>query len=258
MGEAKRKKRSEVIYGTTASNKTTEIAVTYDHSTGAVSFGGDMINVYSEVTYERPKGPKTLSRVPQTEKEISFSSGDALKRNFDFVVAVDTNTRTIHGKQVSVTGVATAKHMIMPGPKGLVDYWKFDVPFCIEFVEVKAKPENLGWMAALEQLQVNGHIAAGPKIGMIVDSDLGNIPAYNSRKKEIVPGTLLPENVQLVYASSDAGKENLANKVLAIADSASSQVFSAIQSGAVPFNNTTIDSAWYESMRMITPRVAAS
>ena len=76
------------------------------------------------------------------KKEISFSGGDALKRNFYFVVAVDTNTRTVHGKQVSVTGVVTAKHMMMPGPNGLVDHWKFDVPFYIEFAGVKTKPEK--------------------------------------------------------------------------------------------------------------------
>jgi hypothetical protein len=258
MGEAKRKKRSEAIYGTTASAETTEIAVTYDHSTGRVSFGADMVNVYSEVTYERRKGPKTLSRVPQTEREISFSGGDALKRNFDFVVAVDTNTREIQGKRVSVTGVVTAKHMIVPGPRGLTDYWKFDVPFCIEFVGVKTKPENLGWVATLEQLYLKAHIATTTRIGMIVDSDLGNIPAYNSRKTEVVPGTLLPENVQLVYASSDAGKENIVNKILAIADSVSSQSLAAVQSGAAPFNTTMIDSPWYETMRMIAPRVIAS
>lgn len=99
MGEAKRKKRSEAIYGTTASKDTAEIAITFDHATGEVSFGADMINVYSEISYERPKGPKVLSRIPQVKKEISFSGGNALKQNYEFVVAVDTNTRTIKGSK---------------------------------------------------------------------------------------------------------------------------------------------------------------
>jgi hypothetical protein len=257
VGESKRKKRSEAVYGTTASAETTEIVVTYDHSTGRMSFGADMVNVYSEVTYQRAKGPKTLSRIPQTEREISFAGGDALKRNFEFVVAVDTNTRTIQGKQVSVTGVVTAKHTMLPGPNGLVEYWKFDVPFCIEFIGVKTKPENLGWATALEQLYLKGLIATTTKTGMVVESDLGNIPAYNSRKLEIVPGTMLPESVQLVYASSDAGKENIVNRILAVADSVSSQSLAAIQSGAVPFNNRTMDSPWYETMRMIAPQIVS-
>jgi hypothetical protein len=218
-----------------------------------MSFGADMINVYSEVTYERPKGPKVLSRVPQSGREISFSGGDALKRNYEFVVAVDTNTALIQGKRVSVVGVVTARHMIVPGSKGLAAYWKFDVPFCIEFIEAKAPPENLGWVATLEQLYAKGFITTSTKVGMIVDSDLGNIPAYNNRKKDVVPGALLPENVQFIYASSDSGKENIVNKVLAIADSVSSQSLAAIRSGVTPFNCATMESPWYETMRMISP-----
>lgn len=156
---------------------------------------------------------------------------------------------------MSVTGVVTAKHMMLPAPTELAEYWKFDVPFCIECIEVKTKPENFGWVAALEQLHSKGYITTSTKVGMIVDSDLGNISAYNSRKKEVVPGTLLPANVQLIYASSDVGRENIVNKILAVADSVSSQSLAAIQSGAVPFNHIRIESPWYETMRMISPNV---
>jgi hypothetical protein len=257
MGEHKRKKRIEAIYGTTASAETTEIIVNYDHSTGQVSFGADMTNVYSEVAYDRPKGPKVLSRIPQAEKKLSFAGGDALKENFDFIAAVDTNTRHIGGKEISVTGVVIATPMMIPGPKGLAEYWKFDVPFCLEFTGVKTKPENLGWAAALEQFKVRGLVTEAIRIGLIVDSDLGNIPDYNSLKMEFLPRIMLPPSVQLIYASSDSGKENVANKILATADSVSSQSLEAIATGKVPPNKTTMESPWYETMRFITANVVS-
>ena len=219
MSKDKRKKRTEAICGTTASAEITSIRVSYNHATGEISFGADMINVYSEVSYERLKGQKVLSRVPQKKRQLSFSTDEALEKNYEYIVAADTNTATIEGKEVSVTGVVTATPTMLPGPKGLRNCWKFDVPFCIEFIGAKKGPENLGWAATLEQLHLRGCVTSVTKIGMIVDSNLGNIPAYNARTKEILPGILLPAAVQLIYASADTGKENIINKIIAVADS---------------------------------------
>lgn len=60
-----RKLRSEYIYGTT-SGEVSEFYLTVDQRTGAISFGQGMTTVYSERSYERPKGPKVLSRTPQS------------------------------------------------------------------------------------------------------------------------------------------------------------------------------------------------
>lgn len=68
-----------------------------------------MTNVYSQVSYERPKGPKVLSRVPLQSSTLSFEIQRALLKNFDYLVAVDTNTRIINTRNVSVTAVVTFK-----------------------------------------------------------------------------------------------------------------------------------------------------
>ena len=67
-----RKKRMEALYGTTVGD-VSELTVTVDQRTGEVSFGGAMTNVYSEISYERPKGPKVVSRVPQPQSGMNFS-----------------------------------------------------------------------------------------------------------------------------------------------------------------------------------------
>ena len=89
---------------------------------------------------------------------------------------------------------------------------------------------------------------------MVVDSDLGNINSYNQRKKSVLQSVFLPENMHLVYASSDAGKENVANKALAAADSISTQTLRAIDVGVAPFNKQRLESPWFEGYRMVMPR----
>ena len=102
-----RKPRTEAIYATTVRDDMTHIIVHIDQQTGEISFGDEMTNIYSEVGYERAKGPKVLNRIPQNHASLSFDKEPALLRNFDFLVAVDTNTTQIEGKNVSVTGIYT-------------------------------------------------------------------------------------------------------------------------------------------------------
>ena len=213
-----------------------EIGISVDPRTGDVRFETDMTNVYSEVSYDRPKGPKVLSRVPQKHVDVSFDAPEALEKNFDFLCAVDTNTRGIRGKNVSMVGVVAFQAVWVPEEAGLTKYWQFDVPFCLEYVEIKSAPENFGWLAALERLRIQDLINGALRVGMVVDSDLGNIADYNHRKRPVDGSDYLPANVQLVYATGDAGKDNILNKALSLADSVASQTLRAIEDGSMPFN----------------------
>ena len=57
------------------------------------------------------------------------------------------------------------------------------------------------------------------KIGIIVDSDLGNLPAYNARSLPIYFDFYLPTNFELIYASAEVGKtEFLVNRLIALCE----------------------------------------
>ncbi|MBN9083844.1 MAG: hypothetical protein BGP04_16540 [Rhizobiales bacterium 62-17] len=250
MGEEKRKQRAKFIYGTTTSAEIKSIEVMCDPSKEQFSFGNGVTDFYSEMSYERVKGPKILSRVPMANDQLHWREHEALRQNYEFVVAVDTNTISIDGKRISVTGVTIATHSAANFSIELGEFWEFDVPFCFALTGVKEKPENFGWAYSLEQLVARKLITPATKVGMIVDSDLGNIPAYNARKKEFISGNLLPPSVQLIYASSDVGMESIANKALKTADSVSSQIISALRAGAISLGPTE-ENPWYESARII-------
>ena len=248
----KRKPRKNFIYGTTA-GKVTEIEVTYDLTSDGVRFGGDMVNIYSEVTYDRRKSEKVLSRIPQSMDELSHSQDQALEKNYDVLCAVDTNTRVINGERVSIVGLIVVELVFVPDPEGLVKAWRYESPFCLEFVDIKGSPENFGWIAAIEELRQSGVFQGKGRIGVIVDSDLGNIADFNSRTKPVFAEVTLPQNVQLIYASADAGKENLVNKMISMADSISSKCLKMLQSGTIPFNKKNSSHPWYARKRIIKP-----
>jgi hypothetical protein len=214
-----------------------------------------MTNVFSEVNYDRPKGPKILSRIPQEHSDLSFDPAPALEKNYDFLCAVDTNTKVINGKNLSVVGIVTFQAVWVPDPGGLQKYWQFDCPFCLEFVSLRVNPENFGWIAALEQLRLRDRFKGVKQIGMIVDSDLGIIHDYNERRKPVFDTHFLPRGVQLLYATSDAGKENVLNFAISLADSVASQSIDAVASGAAPFSTKSGESRYYESQRTIIPNL---
>lgn len=244
-----KKPRTEYIYGRTK-GVVSQLEFTVDTSTGEISFGPNVGNTYTEVTYDRAKGPKVLSRIPQEGEALTFSTDAALKKNYDFLCAVDTNTRVIQDKNVSATAVV----IVTPIPQDKGTFWKFDVPFCLEFVELKEPRENFGWVAACEELWRAGKVTKTTRAGMIVDSDLGNINKFNQRKKPLLASFYLPPNLQLLYASSDAGKEYVVNQTLAVADSISTQTLDAIENGLAPFDHERVESPWYEGYRIIEPR----
>ena len=252
-GNAK-KPRTEYIYATTK-GEISEIALSTDPRTGEIRFETEMENVFSEASYERPKGPKILFRIPQKSRDLSFDASVALTKNYDFLCAVDTNTKVFKHKTISIVGVVTFQTVWVPDPEGLRLYWQFDCPFCLEYIGLRANPEIFGWIAAFNLLRQRGLLDGITKLGMVVDSDLANLRDYNERKKPIFEAHMLPKRMQLLYATADSGKENVLNKAISAADSVASQVLSALASGEVPLVVKPSGSDLFESHRIIIPNL---
>ncbi len=96
------------------------------------------------------------------------------------------------------------------------------------FWNIKDKEENIAWMTAIELIQKNPVVTENLKIGIIVDSDLGNIDRYNNRESPIYGNFYLPANMHLVYASTDGGKEYAANRLISLADKESSKLLTVL------------------------------
>jgi hypothetical protein len=248
----KRKIREEKIYSTT-NGKVTEISLSINQK-GNIEFDTKMINIYSETTYDRLKGEKVLSRVP-LEEIAQFEINTAIDNNFDIIFAIDTNTRFIKGYAISVSGVIQSQKVFAVDPGGIASkFWQYWTPFCMEFIEIKSKPENLGWMMLIEHLNFKLKNIMKKRIGIIIDSDLGNLNEYNLRARPIYGEFLVPENIKLIYASSDGGAEFFGNKMLRLADKASKTCLNELESGRIPLNNARIEGKPYAGFRRLIPK----
>ncbi|MDE3244274.1 MAG: hypothetical protein KGO52_16335 [Nitrospirota bacterium] len=253
MSGSGKKPRTEWIYGATA-GKVTEIGLEISADGTSVRFTQEMTNAYVQTTYPRSnKEPKVITRVPVTDADIPFIPNRAIE-SFDRLVAVDTGTRMIRGEQVSVTGVIEGEWNWEAGVAGLARAVRPKAPFCLEFLGVRKNQEQLGWLVALTELMKEPRYKRSESVGLIVDSDLGNHEAYNTRRLPIYLGRYLPPKVTLLYAF-DKGNDNVSNFLLGLADSIAGQVFKKLEMGDLLWNENKICGDIFTGYRRISVRV---
>jgi hypothetical protein len=162
------------------------------------------------MTYNRPnKTSKTVVRMEDTGTTNRF---DVLLKNFDMLIAIDTNTATIGGKTHHVSYGCQAMFnqdrqisKIFPFPESFIIMGDID------------KPENRNIRSLIQYMQtapilrpVNFETL---KVGIITDSDLINHSDINKRKKPLVDDFYLPENVELIFAT-DGTADTILNKMI--------------------------------------------
>lgn len=86
---------------------------------------------------------------------------------------------------------------------------------------------------------------------MIVDSYLGNLKSFNSRTNPIFEDFYLPQKYQLIYASSDTGKDLFTNFTLKQADKASTKCLKSLIDGNIPMNPKRVRSSFYSGIRYL-------
>lgn len=75
--------------------------------------------------------------------------------------------------------------------------------------------EIQGWLAAIAFIEATQSLGVGRR-ALVVDAHLQDLQHYSSRARPLVGDTYLPDQWQLLYASSDAGtQEYLPNVMIA-------------------------------------------
>ena len=190
---------------------------------------GKVINpkhAYVEQSYERKKGPKVLNRIKPNPQKI-FANPNAIIQQSNEIIAIDTNTKVINSRSVSLCGVVGGQNTkVVVSNCTTVRYKPLK---CFEYHNIKCKPENVAWREVIKLIQKAPNYSNRKKIALIVDSDLGDINSYNMQALPIIGDFYLPENFHLIYASADNGGENIANKMIKLADKIASDVLKNIE-----------------------------
>ena len=200
------------------------------------------------MAYERPeKGPKVINRVQANPVNIQREPTTALMR-FGTLLAIDTGTRVIDGVSVSVTAWIALLGLRWISPI----QWHASVADqdALEFHDAIVPPELFGWhqiatLVATQSLR-------GP-IGLIVDSELGRLSEINQRKQPLFKDVYLPEGVELIFATSDAGtSEFVGNKALQHCDSVAKRLLKRIEQEPAlrSWQDTAAPNQWVSRQRV--------
>ena len=178
--------------------------------------------------YERKKGHKYLNKGNLPIDKL-YANPNRILEMYDDIYAIDTNYRKIKSVTIAVTGVVGGQNL-QPGiPNHTAIRYK---PLkCLEFRNPKGSPENIGWKTTIEMILSAPNFKKTTRVACIIDSDLGNRDKYNSQSIPLCDDFYLPDNFQLIYASSDSGKENIANQMLSMADKSAKAVLKIIKDG---------------------------
>lgn len=225
MGQKHRKPsqvRNTALLGIT-SGVVNEINVTYDSGTGGFEIAEvDPASLKTEVYYERASGKdKVTLSIPAKSELPAFDPWRQLKGQVTYLLAIDTNTKTVNDRRISVTFAS-----IIPGNLNSQGQSGFFLPLCAYAIFdalPNVNPERIGWHLVLQN-----HLrpeTANERIGIVVDSELGLLPKINNRNVGYYGEHFLPPIALMIYGSSDADSNTIPGQMIRYCDKMSEHMF---------------------------------
>lgn len=141
-------------------------------------------------------------------------------QKFDCLIAIDTNSNRKQSPNVHI-GAAAQIFSVIDDNKLETEA---EIIKTFTLIGDYDKPENHNWKELITYIISHKNHNSKTKIGLIVDSDLGEIPEYNSREKPIIDNYFLPDNFELIYASADSSNDEITNQAIAFCDKIASEV----------------------------------
>lgn len=184
-------------------------------------------------SYPKQSGkPKILNTIRTENNQINLNQNDNLS-NFDWLFSIDTNYKK-HNESVISISCSSFFILDLKEPKlvkGIAKQdWHAKVIMQTAFIfrNPTVNPELVGWQELINRIKKNPEYRDNLKIGIVVDSELGNLNKINNHEMPIIGEHFLPANFHLIYASSDAGADYPHNKIIRICDKVANAIWKHI------------------------------
>jgi len=177
--------------------------------------------------YHTSKGKfKVTNSVPSSNDPISTNLYNLLSK-YDVLYAIDTNKKVVNNIEYCISNrMHLELELLSP------QYWQLKLtrlPAYIFTNPIKDEhEEKIGWVQFIQSERLADKDL---RIGLVTDHDLGYLPLLNRRQKEISGMGLLPENIELIYASADRDKGSPLNKAVMSCDADSNLLLNQIAQG---------------------------
>ncbi|MGZ5491930.1 MAG: hypothetical protein ACXWE6_14500 [Nitrososphaeraceae archaeon] len=171
--------------------------------------------VKSCLSYKKDSGKVKAVIISHSDnKSAYFSQRRNIETQYDFIAAIDTDTMDIKGNKISITSSWFSNQNLKEG-KNILTFHVLP-SFILCNVRNGLNPEIIGWHMFFQYLlpliKLKNDLC-NKKIGLIVDSEQDSHANINSRKQAYYKDYFLPDNVSLLYASTDH-IDVLPNKIL--------------------------------------------
>ena len=191
--------------------------------------------VFSQRQYTRKSGrDKVLSRVPNQ----AVVDEAVLLTDFDVVFAIDTNTKNIESEAVSVSCFLECYARQVTPSQVEVSYSEH----MLVFKNCEDEPaERFGWYRLTRIVDGSPIFQGKARIGVVTDHDLTRHGRYQAGEVPIYGAHYLPNRFTLIYATSDAGKGGVLNRLIAECDKQAGEVLRQLEDlGAATLAGRTI------------------
>jgi hypothetical protein len=178
----------------------------------------DKINI--KTSYDRENGkPKILNDISLEKTNFSVNTNEAIFKNFKMIYGSDTNYKIIDNKKICVSCLTILSYKDKKPDYHPIKALVFYVP-----KEVDLNPEHVAWKYFIKYVCSSKILPKDTKIGFTIDSDYDKLSDFNNGNIKILNNFEKPDNVSLIYASSDNGKEFITNKLIAAADKCAKEI----------------------------------
>jgi len=209
-----------------------------DSNSNITFFCGDKeitpVNAFHQSFYKGENGKEKILNQIQLERPNSKADLNSELVNFDFIFAVDTNTKPINGEKLSVCSVIYCEKKTIE--KNSADFLiGLCGSICIKGIPDKYE-EKFGIKLLIDRLVNHPNYNNTHRIGIITDHDRKNLIKYNDREMPIYENWYLPDNFKLIYASADKSKKNdsLPNHLISDCDKEANEVFEEVKKNIMP------------------------
>jgi len=188
----------------------------------------DPKNTKSIVSYKRDSGKdKIVSSAPTISNSCHFSHQANILSNYTHLYAIDTNTTSYNNMRLSVCSVYFTPELFSRNSK-IVKINPL-AAFAICNANSEINPEMIGWHILLTHfVDVDYFLNKQQLLGLVTDCALGDHDRINRRRHPYYSDFMLPQNIKLIYGSTDTGKNNLPNAMLSLCDNTASDIIKYI------------------------------
>ena len=183
---------------------------------------------FSQTHYDGKSGKeKVITRVQDKVIPNQSDLFRYLSTSFDFLMAIDTNSKIIDAETISVSSVVHCVVRESSEPNAYYADFPWHGAILFRNCPSELHPEKFGWITEIKRINSIPQNKQ-KRFALITDHDLDNHISFNKKHVPIFDNFYLPDNFQLIYGRSDSSNENFLNYLVKQCDKKSADLVNEI------------------------------